>query len=98
MMPDSLACAACVEAEQNPLTGAYRAQCRNCGARALANSPEYHASTVAGAMTPAYAASLRLIFGSERADRDAGHQTVKAWDQAVRQARQQRLNQAMERR
>jgi hypothetical protein len=32
-------CKACEEAEQNPLTGSFWGGCRNCEARALADSP-----------------------------------------------------------
>jgi hypothetical protein len=32
-------CDACTEAERNPQTGYFRAQCLNCSARMFANSP-----------------------------------------------------------
>ena len=76
---DDASCPACAEATANRWSGgAYRADCQECGARALSHSPEYFEGQRTGKMTPAYRQSLVHLFGDEW---QAGHYSVKAWAQ-----------------
>lgn len=78
-------CPACRAALADPLSGAYRASCLHCSARAIANGPGYHEARVAGRITPVYARMLRELFGADRAARESGHRTVMAWHEARHQ-------------
>jgi hypothetical protein len=71
-------CQACAEAERNPNTGMYHADCRECSARALSASPQHFAASQAGALLPAYRDALQAVFGDGW---KAGHERVKAWSQ-----------------
>lgn len=69
-------CTACTEAKVNAWSGAYRADCLECSARALSHSPTHFAAAQAGAITPAYRDALQAVFGD---DWKAGHERAKAW-------------------
>lgn len=69
-------CTACTEARANAWSGAYRADCLECSARALSHSPTHFAAAQAGAITPAYRDALQAVFGD---DWKAGHERAKAW-------------------
>lgn len=71
-----MTCDACTTAESAPMTGLYRAGCRACAARQLANSIEHAEARMLGKMTPRYMARLRSVFGDGW---EAGHREVKAW-------------------
>lgn len=86
-MADSLGCKACAEADENPLTGSYGASCLHCAARSLAHSPWFFETTARRRFTPEYAQALHRIFGPDVSVRDAAHQSVKAWDKVIREAR-----------
>ncbi len=69
-------CEACLRAETNPRTGWMRADCLECAARSIANSPAFYQSTEADAITPTYRAALWAFFGNDWRE---GHARVKAW-------------------
>ncbi len=71
-------CHACQEAQRNRFSGAYHANCRECSARALSHSPQFHDAQRAGVLTPAYRDALQAVFGD---DWQAGHERVKSWAQ-----------------
>jgi hypothetical protein len=74
----AVSCPACTEAMQNRYCGAYRADCLECAARSLSQSPAHHAAAQANAMTPRYRDALQSRFG---ADWMAMHARVKWWAQ-----------------
>jgi hypothetical protein len=82
-----MTCPSCTTAAANPLSGLYHSGCPECQARALAQSPGYHASLVLRRMAPEYAAALRAVAGDEVAARDALHRKVREWDQRITDAR-----------
>ena len=82
-------CQACARAKVNPLTGHYMLACRECEARALANSPAMADASLAEAIIPAYRSALQAIFG---ADWMAGHSQVKVWAEKISSARSTKGN------
>lgn len=78
-----MTCEACQRAQINPRTGMYQADCMECTARALANSPQFFDAMKAEAMTPAYRDALQAAFGQ---DWKAGHERVKHWAQRIKEA------------
>ena len=78
MTDPQASCQACAEATANRWSGAYRADCKECSARALSHSPDYFEGQRTGKMTPAYRHALDVTFGENW---KAGHERVKAWDQ-----------------
>lgn len=77
-------CPACAKAELCPTTGLVHAGCWSCEARALAKSPTFADSVMAGEKTPVYEAALEQIAG-DRADEF--HEEVKRWVKLIRSAR-----------
>lgn len=75
-----MSCWGCTEFEAGH-TGSYSAGCRECGARALAQSHEHFESAQAGAMTPRYRSALQRVFGAEW---KRGHERVKAWSERLK--------------
>jgi len=75
-----MTCWGCSKAEENPQTGAYSAGCKECTARALAQSPAYDTSRRAGRFTAEYKRVLTVAFGD---DWQAGHEQVKRWSQRI---------------
>ena len=71
-----MTCPACAEAERNPMTGLYQANCLECKVRAIAQSPEYHRSMQIGRLTAEYKRVLTLAIGG---DVQEAHARVKAW-------------------
>jgi hypothetical protein len=82
-----MTCGCCRLAERDPRTGHYHADCRECQARALAQSPGYAASVMMRRMREDYAQALREIAGESAKDRDALHQRVKTWAKRIDEAR-----------
>ncbi len=80
-----MTCPACERAQQNPLTGIYRADCDECKARALAGGREMFDSIKAGARTDEYREALTRVFGE--GGEEAGHQRVRAWAKKMKEAR-----------
>lgn len=80
-----MTCEACHQAKTNPRTGMYQANCHECTARALANSPQYFDAMKAEAITPAYRSALQAAFG---ADWKQGHENVKQWAQKIKASHQ----------
>ncbi len=76
-----MTCHACERAESNPRTGLYQANCPECKARALANSPQYFESAMAGVITTGYRTALESAFG---ADWKNAHANVKAWSERLK--------------
>jgi hypothetical protein len=76
-------CPSCAEAERNPRTGFYHAQCAECQARAIAHRPEHNRAMLAKRMTPEYISLLVATSGSDPAARDALHRRVKAWSARI---------------
>ena len=74
-----MTCNACTEARINRWCGMYRASCLDCSARALAQSPAYHDSAQADAITPRYRDALVATFGEGWKE---GHEMVKQWAEA----------------
>lgn len=79
-----MTCEACEHAKDNPQTGMYQANCRECTARALANSPQYFDAMKAEAITPAYRSALQSAFGQ---DWKAGHERVKHWAARIKEGK-----------
>jgi len=69
-------CEACESAKKNRWCGMYRADCKECSARALSHSPMYWSAAEADAITPAYRDALQAVFGDEW---KSWHAKVKAW-------------------
>jgi len=69
-------CEACAEAETNPRTGMFRAECIECSARALAQGPQHFLSQKAKRILPEYHAALQSVFGEKWRE---GHDAVKSW-------------------
>lgn len=78
-----MTCEACQRAEAHPRTGMYQANCQECTARALANSPQYFDAMKAEAITPAYRDALQSAFGQ---DWKAGHERVKHWARRIKES------------
>ena len=74
-------CPACTEFASNPQTGSYRAQCLECKARSIANSPLYFEASQAEAITPAYRSALQRAFGGAWLE---FHQRVKAYAELIK--------------
>ena len=72
-------CPACTQARINSWCGMYRADCLDCSARALSQSPAYHDSAQADAITPRYRDALVATFGEGWKE---GHEMVKQWAEA----------------
>lgn len=79
-----MTCAACDRAQQNPMTGIFKAGCDECKARALASGRELFDSIQAGARTAEYQAALSRMFGE--GNEEAGHQRVRAWAKRMKEA------------
>ncbi|MEQ1692328.1 MAG: hypothetical protein ABMA00_13640 [Gemmatimonas sp.] len=67
-------------ARKNPQSGIFQMKCDGCAARALAQSPEFHAAAKADAMTPAYRTALAQLFPERETD---GHQLVRSWANVI---------------
>jgi hypothetical protein len=79
-MGDSgMICKACEESRANRWCGHFRADCHDCKARALANSPACFEAAQAGAITPSYRDALQAEFGEKWLE---GHEKVKEWTQS----------------
>lgn len=78
-------CEACENAENNPLTGRYRAGCQGCQARALANGHELFISRTMRVKSPEYAAALTRVFGE--GNEHQGHERVREWFRKIQQAK-----------
>lgn len=72
---DRETCDYCARAQAQADWPLYRAQCRGCAVRSLAQGPQFHAAGVAGSIAAPYRKALGLIFGD---DWRAGHERVKA--------------------
>jgi len=81
-----MTCAACEAAHANPLSGRSNAACFECSARAIARSPQFHASVIARARTPEYNAELERVFGVAEEDQRRGHEAASTWARRIRQA------------
>ncbi len=77
-------CDACTQAEKNPLSGSYYANCQNCAARSLAHGQDYFYARESDSMTPAYRSRLQEYFGNEWM---AYHSKVKDWANRIEAAR-----------
>ena len=81
----SVMCEACLRAAVNPQTGRYTAQCRECEARSLANTPAYSIAARADAITVGYRDALMTVFGQDHWR--SGHVRVKYWAEKIEAAR-----------
>lgn len=88
-----MTCPGCVAAAQDATTGIYSAGCQACTARALANSPGYHASMIARRMRSDYSEALARIAGPDKAAQEALHRDVKSWAWRIADAIDQRTSQ-----
>lgn len=73
-------CQTCAEAERNPMTGLYQANCPECKVRAVAQGPEFHRCMQIGRLTAEYKRVLTLAIGG---DVQEAHAKVKAWHEKV---------------
>lgn len=73
-MPD---CPSCQEAEKNPLSGLYQANCTSCKARAIANGIEAYEASKCGRVTPELRYALRKVWGENW--ESIGVVMVKRW-------------------
>lgn len=80
-------CPSCQAWEANPDSGLYHADCPDCQARALAQSPGYWASCAAMKFRADYSQALRAVAGDDANARDALHRRVKGWAQRIEQRR-----------
>lgn len=82
-VPVTISSYACWGCEQFKVgsRGSYSADCKECAARSLAQSPEHFESAQAGAMTPRYRSALQRVFGVEWKQ---GHERVKAWSERLK--------------
>lgn len=78
-------CEACENAEKNPLTGRYSANCQECHARALAHSFAVFESKRKGEKSPEYAAALTKVFGE--GNEKEGHEKVRQWFKKIQQTK-----------
>lgn len=85
-MLTATACPSCQIAEQNPRTGYMHTGCKECAARALAQSPEAWKALHAQTAVPLQDAIDR-IFGID--NRDEGRRKVWQWIKRINQQRQQ---------
>lgn len=84
-----MTCAACAEAHTNPSTGRVNTACHDCSARAIARSPQFHATLLAKRRTSAYNDLLEAVFGVDEADQRRGHEAVLAWHNLIRTAKKE---------
>lgn len=79
-------CSNCAKAEQMPDYPLYRASCRGCAIRSLAQGPDFHEAGVTGRLNAndPYARALALIFGDTWRQ---GHELVKAQAKRIREGR-----------
>lgn len=80
-----MSCEACTHAEKNPMTGRYSANCQECQARALAQSPGLFNSRLMGVKSPEYAAALTKVFGE--GNEKEGHEKVRQWFKKIQQTK-----------
>ena len=71
-------CPSCQAAASDPLTGLYNAGCEECHIRSVASSPTFGQVMAMQRMTLEWMQWLERVAGSEKADREALHQRVKA--------------------
>lgn len=76
-----MTCPACTEAEANPLSGMYHAQCHGCAERSFANSPMFFECARGKAMTASYRQAMQASFGEGWVK---AHERVKAWAERIR--------------
>lgn len=69
-----MTCFACESFTKNPLTGAYKAGCRECSARSIAASPAYQERPKDAPIEGKYRAALERAF---HGDWKSGHELVK---------------------
>lgn len=81
---ESIPCPSCADAEVNPLSGHFSANCKECSARAIAGGPDFYEVSKARAVTPEYARLMKNVFGEEW---KSSHERVKAWAQRMAEAR-----------
>jgi hypothetical protein len=67
-------CPACKQAESNIRTGHFNADCLDCIARSLAQSPTFFDSMNTDTITPTYRSALWAFFGEHWRE---GHEKVK---------------------
>lgn len=67
-------CPACAEAERNPFTGMFQANCQECSVRAVVMCPEYHYALRIGRLTNEYKTVLKRVIGG---DLQEAHDRVK---------------------
>lgn len=77
-------CSYCARAQHEPDFPMYRAQCRGCAVRALAQGPAFHRSGLDGSLAAPYRRALSSIFGDRWRD---GHAQVKAEHDRIKAAR-----------
>lgn len=81
---DRESCDYCRRAQIEPECPRYRAQCRGCAVRALANGPLFTRSGLDGAVAAPYRKALSGIFGDAWRD---GHALVKAEHERIKAAK-----------
>lgn len=77
-----MTCEACQRAEQNPHSGRYHALCDGCAARALALSPDFHASRQERRRTERYSQALTAFFDGRE---EEGHRMVLEWHKRTKE-------------
>ena len=70
-----MSCEHCAHAQDKPDWPGYRAGCRGCQVRAMANGPAFFESAQAQRISPAYRAALEKLLGP---DWQASHREVRA--------------------
>lgn len=79
-----MTCPDCIIAATSANWPGYRAGCRGCSVRALANGIEYFEAKKNGKFTAKYRAALESLLGD---DWKAGHKDVEAEHQRLKQMR-----------
>ena len=76
--PSTTECDACHLAATTPMTGMYRAGCKECTARMIASGTAYFEALNLRTMTPTYVDLLKAAFGD---DWQHWHKRVRAWQE-----------------
>ena len=78
-----MTCPSCQEAEKNPLSGLYQANCTSCNARAIAHGQELWEASREKRITGRYKALLVGIWGPDHWQE--GHEQVKRWANTMKE-------------
>lgn len=81
-----MTCEACTTAAANPRSGLYRVGCPECGARMLAQGPDFFVAASKERITPEYRVALATILAPGESIESA-HKRVRAWAERIRDPR-----------